>query len=287
MAPTVTAAGSHGLQYRRQRESILPMKIEQLCIYPLKSARAQKINQMTMTHEGPVGDRQWMLVDENGKFISQRTLPKLATVEVFYEDTALTVGFQKMFFKISTNNSFKRQVKVQVWNDTFDAALEPDLYSQALSQYLGVNCRLVRYAPYSQRRVLSTDKTWKPEVRFADGRPVQLINLKSLEELNSRLAEPVGVDRFRGNIIYSGQVPFEEDKWKKIRVGDVVFSQPKRCSRCTITTIDQATGLSTGADPLKTLAGYRREGSSVFFGTLWIPENTGLIKLGDTLEVLE
>ncbi|AHZ84875.1 putative protein YcbX [Bdellovibrio bacteriovorus] len=263
------------------------MKIEQLCIYPLKSARAQKINQMTMTHEGPVGDRQWMLVDENGKFISQRTLPKLATVEVFYEDTALTVGFQKMFFKISTNNSFKRQVKVQVWNDTFDAALEPDLYSQALSQYLGVNCRLVRYAPYSQRRVLSTDKAWKPEVRFADGRPVQLINTKSLEELNSRLAEPVGVERFRGNIIYSGQMPFEEDKWKKIRVGEVVFSQPKRCSRCTITTIDQATGVATGPDPLKTLAGYRREGSSVFFGTLWIPENTGVIKLGDNLEVLE
>lgn len=263
------------------------MKIEELCIYPIKSARAQKINQMTINHEGPVGDRQWMLVDEAGKFVTQRTLPKLATVEVFYDDTALTVGFQKMFFKISTKNSFQRQVKVQIWNDTVDAALEPDLYSQALSQYLGTNLRLVRYTPFSQRRVRSHSMEWKPEVRFADARPVQLINLKSLEELNSRLAEPVGVDRFRGNLIYSGQQPFEEEQWKRIRIGEVIFSQPKKCSRCTITTIDQTTGDRTGAEPLKTLAGYRREGKDVFFGTLWIPENTGIIRKGDTVEVLE
>lgn len=263
------------------------MKIEELCIYPIKSARAQKLNQMTITHEGPLGDRQWMLVDETGKFVTQRTLPKLATVEVFYDDAALTVGFQKMFFKISTRNSFQRQVKVQIWNDTVDAALEPDLYSQALSQYLGANLRLVRYAPFSQRRVLSHSMDWKPEVRFADARPVHLINLKSLEDLNSRLAEPVGVDRFRGNLIYSGEVPFEEEQWKKIRVGEVVFSQPKRCSRCTITTIDQSTGDRTGVEPLKTLSGYRRDGKDVFFGTLWIPENTGVVRKGDAVEVLE
>ncbi|WP_347359411.1 MOSC domain-containing protein, partial [Bdellovibrio sp.] len=139
----------------------------------------------------------------------------------------------------------------------------------------------------SQRRVRSHSMEWKPEVRFADGRPVQLINLKSLEDLNSRLAEPVGVDRFRGNLIYSGEQPFEEEQWKRIRVGAVIFSQPKRCSRCTITTIDQLSGERAGAEPLKTLAGYRRDGKDVFFGTLWIPENTGIIRKGDAVEVLE
>lgn len=263
------------------------MNIEELCIYPLKSARGQKINQMTITHEGPVGDRQWMLVDENGKFISQRTLPKLATVEVFFEDAALTVGFQKMFFKIPTKNSFQRQIKVQVWNDTFEAALEPDLYSQALAQYLGTACRLVRYAPYSQRRVRSLEVEWKPEVRFSDGRPLLLLNQKSLDDLNSRLAVPVSMDRFRGNVIFSGNTPYEEDQWKRIRIGDVIFSQPKRCSRCTIVTIDQATGSPQGPEPLKTLAQYRRDGKDVFFGTLWIPENEGQLRKGDTLQVLE
>lgn len=263
------------------------MRIEELYIYPIKSARAQNIKEMKMTHEGPEGDRQWMLIDEAGKFISQRTVPKLATVEVFHEAAALTVGMDKMFFKISKNNSFQRRVKVSVWNDSFEAALEPDLYSQALSQYLGVNCRLVRYAPYSQRRVRSQSMEWKPEVRFADARPLQLVNLKSLEDLNSRLSSPVGVDRFRGNIIFQGKTAFEEESWKRIKVGEVVFSLPKKCSRCTIITIDQKTGVPNGPEPLKTLAGYRRDLKDVNFGTLWIPENEGVIRVGDSLDVLE
>jgi len=263
------------------------VKVQDLFIYPLKSARAQSVPEMKITQEGPEGDRQWMLIDENGKFISQRTLPKLATVEVFLDEAALTVGFQKMFFKISRNNSFQRKVSVKVWNDSFEAALEPDLYSQALSQYLGVNCRLVRYAPYSQRRVRSLTEEWKPEVRFADARPLQLLNTKSLEELNGRLAVPVGPDRFRANILFAGSAPYEEETWKRVRIGDVVFSQPKRCARCTIVTIDQASGAPSGPEPLKTLAGYRREGKDVFFGTLWIPENTGVVRRGDVLEILE
>ncbi|WP_374030109.1 MOSC domain-containing protein [Bdellovibrio bacteriovorus] len=262
------------------------MQVEELYIYPLKSARAQNIKEMKITSEGPEGDRQWMLVDENGKFISQRTVPRLATVDVFYEQDTLSLGLQKMFFKVP-KNSFQRKVKVQVWNDTFEAALEPDLFSQALSQHLGVNARLVRYAPYSQRRVRSTTMEWKPEVRFADGRPLQLVNLKSLEELNSRLTQPIGVDRFRTNILYSGVNAYEEEQWKRIRIGEVVFSLPKKCARCTIITINQETGVPSGPDPLKTLATYRREDKDIFFGTLWIPENEGVIRKGDTVEVLE
>jgi uncharacterized protein YcbX len=191
-----------------------------------------------------------------------------------------------MFFK-SGNNSLQRRLKVQVWNDSFEAALEPDLYSQALSQHLGVNCRLVRYAPYSERRVRSHHKDWKPEVRFADGRPLLLANKNSLQDLNQRLASPVPADRFRANIWIDNAPAYAEDSWQRIRIGEVTFSLPKKCSRCTIINIDQATGELRGPDPLKTLATYRRVEKDIFFGSLWIPENTGVIKAGDTLEVLE
>lgn len=263
------------------------MKIEDIRIYPVKSAKGQSLKKVQVTLEGPEGDRQWMLIDENGKFVSQRTLPKLATVEVHHDDLGLTIGWQKMFFKIAKTSTFSRKVKVQVWNDTFEAALEPDLYSQALSQHLGVNVRLVRYAPYSQRRARSHSMEWKPEVRFADASPLLLVNLKSLEELNSRLEAPVGVERFRPNLTFSGNHPFEEDGWKRIQVGGVIFSQPKKCSRCAIINIEQSTGVPSGPDPLKTLATYRRDGKDVNFGTLWIPENEGLISAGDELKVLE
>ncbi|WP_413557463.1 MOSC domain-containing protein [Bdellovibrio sp. HCB209] len=262
------------------------MQVSELNIYPLKSGRAQTLPQMNITHEGPEGDREWMLIDEAGKFVSQRTMPKLATVNAVFEPNSLTLAFEKMFFKIGRKASFSREVKVSVWNDTFTAALEPDLYSQALSQYLGVNVRLVRYAPFSQRRVLSTQKEWKPEVRFADGRPILLTNTKSLEDLNSKLPSPVPMNRFRPNIVVQGQEAFEEDKWKRIKIGNVIFSQPKPSARCNIITIDQQSGVSQGAEPLKTLATYRRDGTKVIFGSLWIPENEGVISMNDSVEIL-
>ncbi|WP_253715985.1 MOSC domain-containing protein [Bdellovibrio bacteriovorus] len=264
------------------------MKVQELHIYPIKSARGQKVKNFEMTEQGPVGDRQWMLIDDKGSFLSQRGFPKMATIETFYEPEALTVGLGKMFFKISTKNNFQRKATVQVWNDSFEAALEPDLYSQGIAQYLGTSCRLVRYAPYSQRRVRSNDEgNWSPEVRFADGRPLLLTSQKSLEDLNSRLSVPVPMNRFRPNIVVDGAKAYEEDQWKKIKIGSVILSQPKASIRCVIINIDQTTGESRGPDPLKTLASYRRIERGVSFGVLWIPENTGIISENDAVEVLE
>lgn len=264
------------------------MKVQELHIYPIKSARGQKMKSFEMTSEGPKGDRQWMLVDESGRFLSQRTFPKIASIETFLEAEALTVGLGKMFFKISTKNNFQRKATVQIWNDSVEAALEPDLYSQGISQYLGTSCRLMRYAPYSQRRVRSMDEeTWKPEVRFADGRPILLTTQQSLQDLNSRLNTPVPMNRFRPNIVVDGENPYDEDQWQRIKIGSVVFSQPKASVRCMIINIDQMTGESQGPEPLKTLATYRRAERGVTFGTLWIPENEGLINEGDSLQVLK
>lgn len=262
------------------------MKISELFIYPVKSARAQSVSSLNITQAGPEGDREWMLVDDQGRFLSQRTLPKLATLEVFQDAQSLTLGMDKMFFKITKKNNFNRPLPVQVWKDDFQAALEADLYSQGISQYLGVSCRLVRYAPFSERKVGVENSSWQQEVKFADSRPLSILNLKSLEDLNSRLAVPVEIQRFRGNIIYSGKAAFEEDAWKKIRIGSVIFSQPKRCTRCVMINIDQKTGESSAPEPLKTLSSYRRNEKGVVFGSLWIPENPGLISLQDSIEVL-
>ncbi len=266
--------------------------VQELNIYPIKSCQGQPVKEMNITLEGPEGDRQWMIVDDNGGFLTQRTLPKLATVQVLVNDSGLSIGIGKQFFVVPKTNSLKRMIRVKVWNDEIEAALEPDLFSQALSQHLGVNCRLVRYAPTSKRlvpwRQEPGDSTadWHPEVRFADGRPLSLLNTKSLQDLNSKLAIPVGMERFRGNIVFTGQAAFEEDQWQRLRIGDVTFTQPKKCSRCKIITMDQKTGESPTPEPLKTLSGYRRDGNKVNFGVLWIPENTGRITLGSPLEVL-
>ncbi len=261
--------------------------LQSLNIYAVKSCRGQILRTMEIQQDGPAGDRQWMLVDENGKFITQRECPKMATLETHWDPTGVTIGFNKQFFKITNSSVNKRTLKVQIWNEEVEASLEADLYSQAISQYLGLKCRLVRYTNLSHRPVKSVSESWKPEVRFADGRPLLLVNTASLADLNTRLSAPVGMDRFRPNIVVNGYEAFQEDSWKRIKIGSVVFSQPKKCARCVIINIDQETGLKTGAEPLKTLASYRNQEGRVNLGVLWIPENTGVIQASDSLEVLE
>lgn len=267
--------------------SMTKYDLQALHIYPIKSCRGQIVKNLNIQADGPLGDRTWMLVDEDGKFLSQRTHPKLATLECHWDESGLTIGYNKQFFKVPAANSGKRTLPVTIWNETVEAVLEADLYSQAISQYLGAKCRLVRYTAISHRPLKSMAEGWKPEVRFADGRPLLSTNVKSLEDLNSKLSQPVGMDRFRPNIVFQGETAFEEETWQKIKIGSVIFSQPKKCSRCVMINIDQQTGVSTGADPLKTLATYRKEGNKVNFGSLWIPENTGIISAADHLEILE
>jgi uncharacterized protein YcbX len=258
----------------------------ELNIYPVKSCQRQAVKQLQITPEGPAGDRLWMLIDDKGVFVNQRQHPKLATIQVLWNDQGLSLGIGKQFFVVPKSNSMLRKVSATIWGHTLEAALEPDLFSQAISQHLGISCRLVRYAPYSKRMVPSAQPDWQPEVRFADSRPLLLLNTKSLEDLNSRLAQPVDMSRFRGNIVFHGEQAFEEDTWSRFRLGEVVFSQPKKAARCNMITIDQQTGLSEGPEPLKTLASYRREGSKVNFGVLWIPENPGVVDLTQKLEIL-
>jgi len=263
--------------------------ISAIKIYPLKSAAGQELKKIHISSQGPDGDRRWMLIDAEGKFLSQRTLPKMATLQTHFNDQGLTVGFNNQFFRVPITAP-KRFVSVQIWDDRVEAALEPDLYSQTLSQYLGVPCRLVRYTETSARKLPATE-SWQagvqPEVRFADSRPLLLVNTASLDDLNGRLSQPIGIDRFRANLVFNGQEAFEEECWKKIRIGNVTFSQPKKCSRCPMINNDQVTGDSPSKEPLKVLSTYRRDGNKVIFGVLWIPENAGTIALQDPLEILE
>ena len=123
-------------------------------------------------------------------------------------------------------------------------------------------------------------------VGFADGFPFLLISEESLNELNSRLSEKLPMNRFRPNIVVSGGNSFQEDSWKKIKIGEVVFRVAKPCARCEITTVNQLTA-EKGNEPLETLGVYRTKPKGIMFGQNLIQENNGTIHVGDVVEVLE
>jgi uncharacterized protein len=130
-------------------------------------------------------------------------------------------------------------------------------------------------------------RTERDQVHFADGYPFLLISQESLGDLNSRLAEPLPMNRFRPNIVVAGGgAPYLEDGWKRIRIGEMIFHVAKSCARCAITTTDQATA-ERGKEPLATLATYRKVERGVLFGQNLLHEANGTLRVGDRLEVLE
>ena len=118
---------------------------------------------------------------------------------------------------------------------------------------------------------------------FADAFPVLVASLASLDDLNSRLAAPVPMDRFRPNLVVDGDAPFEEERHPAVTIGAVRMTLPKRCDRCVVTTVNQATA-EVGKEPLRTLASYRKDGNQVYFAMNAIPEREGTVAVNDRVE---
>ena len=257
--------------------------ISALTVYPLKGGRGIDLREMELDAFGPRHDRRWMVVDLAGDLVTQREVPRLClTSATPLEDGIRLDAPGQPSLEIAHPGPGAPRVAVRVWNDRCDAV---DLGSDArrwLQATLGVESRLVHLPADASRR---TDPDYDPLgslVSFADGYPILLVGDASLAELNSRLATPVPMNRFRPNVVVTGAAAFAEDGWRRFRVGGVPFEAVKPCARCTVPTVDQETGLR-GAEPLRTLATFRKRASAVLFGMNVVHRSQGAIRRGDPL----
>lgn len=259
--------------------------VSQIYVYPLKSAAGIALEQARVTRRGLAGDRRWMVVDEEGVFITQRTHPTLALVSAREADGTLRLAAPSMPPLAVAAPATLCERPVEVWEGRVPAADAGDEAARWLERYLGRPCRLV-YQPDAVRRPVDAEYAVHADdhVSFADGYPLLLAAEASLADLNARLQQPVPMNRFRPNLVVAGTAPFEEDGWSGLTIGGMRFHVVKPCARCTIITIDQATG-EPGKEPLRTLSRYRKEGSKVLFGQNLIPESEGVIRVGDVVEL--
>lgn len=260
--------------------------LSELNIYPVKSAAGIAVQRAEAQLRGLEFDRRWMVVDLRGKFMTQRQFPHMALIQTQIEAGTLHLAAAGME-SIAVLPTEKPPVQVEVWGDRCLAIPAADAVNGWLSKFLDRRCQLV-YMPDQVIRLV--DRKYavaeRDHVSFADGFPYLLISEASLEDLNSRLDTALPMNRFRPNFVVSGCEPFAEDGWKKIRIGSVVFDLVKLCSRCVVTTVNQATG-DRGQEPLATLGTYRRQKGKIFFGQNLVPASEGTIALGDAIEVLE
>lgn len=266
----------------------MPMvTVSALYIYPIKSCGGIEVQAFRLDDLGPQFDRRFMVVDAEGKFITQRQEPRLSLVTPTLQPTTLTVraqGMQPLRLPLSVRDD-GRVVEVTVWEHrgpAFDAGTDA---SEWFSEWLGRDCRLV-YMPNAPLRQVST--AYSPEAAytsFNDGFPELLVSAASLADLNQRAQRSFGMERFRPNIVVTGCDAYAEDTWKKVRIGAVRFDVVKPCGRCVTTTVDPATG-EAGTEPLATLSSYRKRGGKVMFGQNCVHRDLGGIRVGDAVELL-
>lgn len=264
----------------------MEFEITGLFTYPVKSLAANQNDQLIIDDFGFSGDRRFMLVDEEGQFITLRSFPQLSVVNICATENELTLSHSSFGNIIISMSEFTLEKEVVVWRDKVSAVCVPTKRLEKLNRFLETEVYLAFMPNSSFRQVdrdfFSDDK----RVSFADAFPFLLTNEASLVDLNSRLEKSIGMERFRPNIVVKGTEAFQEDDWKRIRIGDVEFSVVKPCSRCVATTIDSE-GKKTGKEPLKTLATYRKNEFGVCFGQNLVHHNVGVLKIGDKLSVLE
>ncbi len=253
--------------------------------YPVKALRGKALPESRVELRGLAYDRRWMVVDERGKFLTQRQWPRLALVEVAIAPPTLQLQAPGMpALSLAQVPEGVEPITVEVWGD-YCPALPMGSASQVwFSQYLGINCQLV-YMPDNSLRPAGHGSVGEVPVSFADGYPFLLISQGSLDDLNQRLADPIPMNRFRPNLVVKGCEPFAEDTWAEVQIGEVTFRCVKPCSRCIVTTTDQATA-QRSPEPLRTLATYRHHQGEILFGQNLIALNAGSIRLDAPVEIL-
>lgn len=258
------------------------MNVTEINLYPVKSLRGTSVPEALICSNGLENDRCWMLVYGEGEKITQRECPRLALLLPRVENRSLRVqvpGLSDIVVALDSGGWTDELLTVDLWGHEHTGMIARETVNRALSNAIGVSCRLLWLAHADSRG---------NGVPFHDDAPLLVISQSSLDELNQRLPTPVPMNRFRPSVVVAGSDAFEEDDWQHIAIGETEFAAVKLCVRCAITTIDQAQGEFRGPEPLKTLATFRRIEQNVAFGAYFRPVTVGAkIRAGDNLEVLE
>ncbi|MFD2582267.1 MOSC domain-containing protein [Pedobacter vanadiisoli] len=261
--------------------------LSEINIYPIKSLGGISLQEAKLEERGLQYDRRWMLVDEEGIFITQRKHFELALLQVNIHDGKLSVSHKTLpeqSISFSLDEDTGERISVLIWNDTATALEVNKTVSDWFSDFLKLKVKLVKM-PETEKRLVDRDYATNNEiVSFADGYPCLIIGQSSLDGLNEKLLAPILMDRFRPNFVFTGGEPHIEDSFKAFYIGGILFSAVKPCARCVLTTIDQQTG-QKGQEPLRTLASYRTAGKKIMFGQNLLHQQTGVISVGDELVV--
>ncbi|MGR5324338.1 MOSC N-terminal beta barrel domain-containing protein [Vibrio sp. DNB22_17_1] len=260
--------------------------LSQINVFPVKSVGGVLLSSAWVEKQGLSFDRRFMIAKADGAMVTARKHPQMVTIKsALLPDGVVFTSLEAKPLKIRYQDFKMQETPATVWKDTFTAFTTTDEADDWFSKVLGLRVELLFTGEQSNR----VREKLGHNVSFADGYPVLVISEASLEELNRRSSEQHSMEQFRTNLVVAGTKPFEEDSWKRIRIGEVEFETVKPCERCILTTVNTQRGtFRESKEPLRTLQEFRaNERGGVFFGQNLVARNEGIIRQGDKVEVLE
>lgn len=259
--------------------------LSELYIYPVKSLAGIKVSTWQVTEKGLLHDRKWMLIDSDGKFLSQRRIPKMALIKTEIKgDTLILSSVSSGNISLPLYPKHGENCEVTIWKDQCIAKATTKEADQWLSDFLDLDCQLVYQSENEIRQVDQQYSQPTDKINFSDGFPFLITSEASLASLNHSMGLQLSIRRFRPNLVISNCEPYAEDSWREITINSISFRLPKPCSRCPVPSIDPETA-KRGKEPLATLNRTRRWNNRVFFGQNALHSSTGELSVGNSVTI--
>ena len=261
------------------------MHVKSLHIYPVKSCRGIDLEASDIRERGLAGDRRAMIVDVDGKFLTQREHPEMAQIIPRLSSGDLSLEIDGAHYSV---RAVDKRCTAQVWKDSVEALCVSGEVNEALSQFLNQPVQLVMM---DKNAIRNTNSVWaKSQVSFADGYPILVANTASLSALENWTGEAVSMAQFRPNIVVETHDAWAEDEWRRMQIGDVIVEMVKPCTRCVMTTLDPLTGKNLGDAVMQAMVKYRQSpdprNKGVVFGQNAIVNRAGNVRVGDQCHLI-
>lgn len=261
------------------------MQITELNLFPIKSTKAYRVEQAFVQPQGLNFDREFMVTELDGTFITARKEQELYNLAAFPISTGVVICHQNGSQCVAHYRDFSQQQLSEVWGTQFPSWVANDAVNHWLSEIFQ---RSVQLRWLGENPARCVQNFGEHPMSFADSNPLLLTSEKSLKQVNQWSPVPVTMPQFRANIVIDGVQAFEEEQWKKVKIGEVVFQVARCCTRCILITRNLETlELDPDAEPFRTLKKqHTNEQGKPIFGIHLVPQNSGVIRVGDLVQPL-
>lgn len=247
----------------------LSMHVSRIGFTSLKGARHLGRPFVDLTRDGPVGDREFCLVDQARERVL-RTVenPTLVQTRAGWDAGVLTVTLPGA--TVEGVPAFTGETRLlDYWGRRVALQIVDGPWAAAYSTHLGYDVVLAR--------------STKGDVVY--GASVSLVTTGSLDELSRRVGTRVLDAQLRATFTVHTDAPHREDAWigGRLALGEAEVEVRRAIPRCRVIDLDPDTGMRR-TDAMRALADYRRQGNEVVFGVDAVVTKPGRVYLGDVVE---